>query len=291
MADDELGTGSIRIDLDDTSAVGDAERLGDRIGRILDRASRDAGLRMQRNIQRAIRQITPVRVRVEADLRAFGHSIDTLANFDPVQIPVDPDVDRERFEAAIQSVLSGLEVSVRVVPDLDGFNDALRAHRTPQLGVDVTADRTSLSRLSGVLSGLGKSLGRLGGAAGSAVKLGALGIAAASSAQGVLALGAALAPAAGAVAALPAVFLGAQAAMGVFKLATVGVGDAMSALASGDAKKLEEALKKLSPAARTAFTALQGLAPQFKALQQAVQSSLFNKFNTDITAAGSGPPP
>lgn len=283
MADEELGQGSITITLDDTSAVADTERLGDRIGRILDRASRDAGLRMQRNISRAIRQITPVRVRVEADLRAFGHSIDTLRNFDPVPLPVAPDVDRAQFEAAIQAVLAGLEVSVRVVPDLDGFDAAIRAHNAPTVTVNVNADvDRGLSRAVGRI---GSALGGLGAAAGSAVRIGAVGIAAASAAQGVAALTAALAPAAGALAALPAVIAGGIAAMAALKLATAGVGDALKAAASGDAEKLADALKKLSPSAREAVSAFAALQPRLKALQQSVQEAFFTRFSDQVKGA------
>lgn len=285
IADEELGTGSVTITLDDTGADASARALGDRIERILDRASRDAGIRMGRNITRAVRAISPVRVRVEADLRAFGHSIDTLANFDPITLPVDPDVDRARFEAAIQATLDGLEVSVRVVPDLDGFDAAIRAHNAPTVNVNVDVDRGSVSRLTSILSGLGGALGGVGRASGSALKIGAVGIAAAGATQSIVGLAAALAPAAGAVAALPAVILGAQVALGTLKLATAGVGDAFSALASGDTKALDKALKGLSPAARTAVESLRELAPQLKAVQQGVQDSFFKQFGADIKGA------
>jgi phage-related protein len=275
-SDEELGTGSIRIDLDDTSAVGDTERLGDRISRILDRASRDAGLRMQRNINRAIRQITPVRVRVEADLRAFGHSIDTLANFDPVQIPVSPEVDRAQFEAAIQATLDGLEVSVRVVPDLDGLDAAIRAHNAPDITVNVNADSRSLTQLSGALSGVGR-------AATGALRLGAVGIAAASAAQGVVALTVALAPAVGALAALPAVITGAVAANAALKLALTGVSDAFEAGLTGSAEEFEKALEKLSPAAQSAAKEVRALKGPFEDLKNTVQDAFFEPLEGQIT--------
>ena len=269
--------------LDAASADAAADRLGDSIERTLTRAARDAGLRMQREINAAVRRISPVRVRVEADLRAFGHSIDTLRNFDPVPLPVAPDVDRAQFEAAIQAALAGLEVSVRVVPDLDGFDAAIRAHNAPTVTVDVNAD---VDRgLSRSLSGIGKALGSLGGLAKTAVGIGALGIAAAGAASSIGGFIAALAPAGGIVAALPAVLLGGAAAMTAFKLATNGVGDALKAAASGDAEKLADALKKLSPSAREAVSAFAALQPRLKALQQSVQEAFFTRFSGDVEGA------
>lgn len=233
---------------------------------------------MQRELARAVARISPVRVRVEADLRAFGHSIDTLANFPAASIAVVPDVDRAQFEAAIQAALTGLEVSVRVVPDLTGFDAAILAHNTPTVNVDVDANRSSLKRLTGALSGIGR-------AAGGALAIGSVGIAAASAAQGVFALTAALAPAAGALAALPAVIAGGAAAMVALKLATAGVGDALKAAASGDAEALADALEKLSPSAREAVSAFAALQPRLKALQQSVQEAFFSRFSGDVAGA------
>ena len=279
-SDEELGTGSVTIVLDESGVTAAADQLGDRLERTLDRASRDAGLRMQRNITRAVDRISPVRVRVEADLRAFGHSVDTLANFPPVQIPVTPDVNRARFEAAIQATLDGLEVSVRVVPDMDGFDAAIRAHHVPDINVNVNADRSSLGRLSGAIGGIGRSLKGVAGGA----KLATIGIAAASSAQGVLALGAALAPTAGLLAAGPAAILGYQAALGGLKLALSGVSDAFKAGLTGDAKAFEKTLEGLSPKAQAAAREVRALKPAFEALRSTVQDSFFSRIEGEITA-------
>lgn len=281
--DDVAGSGRLIITLDSGDAVAEAQRLGDRIEGILTRAARDAGLRMQRSINTAIRRITPVRVRVEADLRAFGHSIDTLRNFDPVPLPVAPDVDRAQFEAAIQAALSGLEVSVRVVPDLSDFDAAIRAHNAPTVNVRVDADQASLGRLSGVLGKLGGALGSVGSLAGSALKIGAIGIAAASATTGVVGLIGALAPAAGLLAAGPAVILGYQAAIGALKLALSGVGDAFSAALTGDAEAFEKSLEGLSPKAQAAAREVRALKPAFDNLKSSVQDAFFEKIEGDIT--------
>lgn len=279
-SDEELGTGSVTITLDDSSVDAEANRLGDRIERILNRASRDAGLRMQRNINAAVRRIDPVRIGVEADLRAFGRSLDTLSGFDPVTVPVRPDVDRARFVAAIEATLAGLEVSVRVVPDMSGFNAAVRAHNVPDVTVDVDADTDrfsgALGRLGGVAGGIGRSLGSL-------LQFGAVGIAAAGAAQSVVALTAALAPAAGLLAAGPAVILGYQAALGTLKLALSGVGDAFGAALTGSAEDFNKSLEALSPAAQAAAREVRALKPAFEELRSSVQDAFFQQIEGDIT--------
>lgn len=280
MADEELGTGSITITLDDGTADAAAERLGDRIERILDRASRDAGIRMERNINAAVRRITPVRVRVEADLRPFEHSLNTLNNLGNVPLPVVPEVDRAQFEAAIESQLSGLEVSVRVVPDLDDFDAQIRAHNTPTVTVDVDADT---DRFGAALSRLGGVAGRAGGALGGLLRFGAVGIAAASAAQSIVGLTAALAPAAGLLAAGPAVILGYQAALGTLKLALSGVSDAFSSALTGSAEEFNKSLEDLSPAAQAAAREVRALKPAFEELRSSVQDAFFQQIEGDIT--------
>lgn len=282
MADEELGEGSVRITLDDSTADADVSRLADRLERALDRASRDAGLRMERNIKAAVRRISPIKLRVEADLRAFEHSLNTLNNLGSAPVRVTPDVDRAQFEAAIEAALAGLEVSVTVVPDLDGFDARIRAHNPPDIDVDVNAN-VDTNRFTRALSGLGRAAGKLGGIATSAVRIGAIGIAAAGAVQGVVALGAALAPLAGALAAGPAVALGFAAASNTLKLALSGVGDAFKAGLTGDAKAFEKALKNLTPSAQAAAKEVRALKPEFDKLKASVQSAFFDKFEGQIT--------
>ena len=281
MADDELGTGSITITLDDGTAEADADRLADRITRILDRGSREAGLRMERNIRAAIRRIEPVQIQVEADLTSFEASINRVNNLGNVPLPVVPDVDRAAFEAAIDSALSGLEVSVRVVPDLDGFDAAIRAHNTPTVTVDVDAD---IDRFSRALSRLGSTAGRTGGQLGGLLRLGAVGVAAAGAAQGVVSLAASLAPLAGFLAAGPAVILGYQAALGGLRIALMGVEESFSAALTGSAEDFNKSLEDLSPSAQAAAQEVRALKPAFENLRTVVQDSFFQQIEGEITA-------
>lgn len=91
----------------------------------------------------------------------------------------------------------------------------------------------------------------------------------------VIELVGALTAATGAIYVLPA--LGATLA-GVFatvKTATYGMGDAMDAVASGDAKKLAEAMEKLSPAAQEFVKSFGRVNEAFKPIRTAVQEAFF----------------
>jgi hypothetical protein len=68
--DEDYGRAVIRIDLDDSGAVADARDLGIRIQRALNRATRDLGGQIRRNIQRGL-DAAAVTVRVDPDLRRF----------------------------------------------------------------------------------------------------------------------------------------------------------------------------------------------------------------------------
>ncbi|MGI5288024.1 hypothetical protein ACQEVF_32430 [Nonomuraea polychroma] len=106
-------------------------------------------------------------------------------------------------------------------------------------------------------------------------KVAGAGIGLAAAVGGATALTAAVVPAAAAVAAMPAAMAATKVATGVLKVGLIGVGDAMSAVAEGDAKKLDEALEKLSPSARQFVRETAGLKTAFDPVQRAVQNRLF----------------
>lgn len=66
------------------------------------------------------------------------------------------------------------------------------------------------------------------------------------------------------------------------KLAVKGVGDALSAVFEQDPKKLEEALKKLAPAARQFVLQIKAISPELRAVQQGVQQSFFAPLNEGL---------
>ncbi|MFB9882956.1 hypothetical protein ACFFMN_33995 [Planobispora siamensis] len=98
----------------------------------------------------------------------------------------------------------------------------------------------------------------------------------AAAAGGATALTGALVPAAGAIAALPGVMATAGAASASLRVGLVGMGEAMEAIATGDAEALEESLAKLSPAARGVVKETAALKGAWTDLQQSVQETLFD---------------
>lgn len=77
------------------------------------------------------------------------------------------------------------------------------------------------------------------------------------------------------LAVLPGIILSLVAAFAVLKISLAGVGDALKAAASGDAEKLDEALKKLAPSARETVLAFRDLVNAARPIQQAMQQAFF----------------
>lgn len=108
------------------------------------------------------------------------------------------------------------------------------------------------------------------------------------SASGVAVAGA-IAPATGALLAIPAAAGVAGAAIGTLMVGVRGVGDAMTAVAEGDAEALNAALEELSPNARGFVRSWDGLGEAFAPIQQATQDRLFAGLADDLDAlTGSG---
>lgn len=66
-------------------------------------------------------------------------------------------------------------------------------------------------------------------------------------------------------------------------MAFKGIGDAVSALASGDLEKINEAMKNLSPQARKFAVELHSIRDELKQLRLSVQDSFFKEFNGALT--------
>lgn len=117
--------------------------------------------------------------------------------------------------------------------------------------------------------------------------LGAVGLVAkgATLVPGLLGIVGSLASLLSLVSLLPTAILSLVAVMVTMKLATKGVGDAIGAGFAGDAAKFEEALKKLSPAARQFVKDVVKFAPQLKKLQQGIQESFFKPIVKQVAPA------
>jgi hypothetical protein len=126
----------------------------------------------------------------------------------------------------------------------------------------------ALKRVGGELDKVESRMQRVRKAAG-------MGIGLAAVAGSATALGAAVVPAAAAVAAMPAAMVATKVASATLKVGLIGVGDAMSAVAEGDAAKLDAALEKLAPNARAFVQEAARLKGVFDPVQRAVQNKLF----------------
>ncbi|MYX39048.1 MULTISPECIES: hypothetical protein [unclassified Streptomyces] len=156
MPGDEIdyGSATIRIELDDVEAVSDARDLGLRIRRALDRATRDTGDLIRRNIERGMRAAA-VAVTVEPDLRRFESALLTgLRGLGSISIPVEPDLTG--FTERLRAHLAGEELRVQVVPDLARFDSGLLTglRSLDSINVPVTPDLTGfVERIRALLAG------------------------------------------------------------------------------------------------------------------------------------------
>ncbi|ANZ35529.1 hypothetical protein BBK82_04975 [Lentzea guizhouensis] len=137
--------------------------------------------------------------------------------------------------------------------------------------------RADVERTNAVLSKMEAPIAALG-------KVGSLALLA----KGAVVAKAAVAPLSGALFALPAAAGVAVGAMATVKMATAGVGEAMDALASGDAAAAQEALSKLSPAARSFVREMHATKQAFKPVQQMVQQRFFDRLGGDVSAVAKG---
>lgn len=99
----------------------------------------------------------------------------------------------------------------------------------------------------------------------------------------IIALAAALSSLIGLVAVLPASFGVLLSVIAPLVLAFQNFGEAVSAVASGDVDKINEALRKLSPSAADAVREIGRLLPQLKTFQKLMQEAFFVPFRGGIT--------
>lgn len=146
-----------------------------------------------------------------------------------------------------------------------------------------TIMRDSLARFDGDARDAGRRSGeRFATAFGTALKgialggllTGAVG-GVAGSVNVITQLAAALAPLVGIVQLLPAAFASAGAAALTLGIATSGIGDALKAAFEQDPKKLTEALKEISPVARTFVGDFQKIVPVLREVRDATQDAFF----------------
>ena len=107
----------------------------------------------------------------------------------------------------------------------------------------------------------------------------ALGLAIGAAAASAVQLAAALAPTVGIVAALPGSIGVLAAGMTTLNVATLGVGEAFEAAATGSAEEFQEAIEGMAPAVQEAAQAIRDMMPALDELRNAVQGAFFQDFD------------
>lgn len=87
----------------------------------------------------------------------------------------------------------------------------------------------------------------------------------------------------GVLATLPGILATVGLAGGAAAIAFMGIGDAIGAVASGDMKKIDAALKGLAPSARAFVLEFRGIIPVLKDIRQQVQQNFFEQFKGGVT--------
>jgi phage-related protein len=188
-----------------------------------------------------------------------------------VRVPVGGDVDVDRSNLLIRS-LSGVGSVIR--SGLSGLVGILGAVRG--LFVKIGEDGTrSLTRLGESISQLTGLLGRLGGAMGSFAASNPLLVLILALLPAIFAVIGALGQLWGLLLLLPGTIGGLIAVIAPLIIAFQGFGEAVSAVASGDLEKINEALKGMPPAMQTVVREVAGLKDEFNLLKRTVQQNFF----------------
>lgn len=227
-------------------------------------------------------------VELDADTARLVAELDSALDGYTGDIDLDPDI--AKLVADVDRALAGLEVEVPISPQVDGARLRDARGRFIKAGADsggaagAAFDKAFGSHVSKAADDTTRSIGGLAGKIGAPFVKGAAGaLAMASALSTVSSAAAALGPAlALGLAFLPAFLAARVIALGAFKLAVDGVGDALSAAASGDAEAFTEALEKLSPNAREAATAFRDAVKELRPLQQALQDATFAGLTDEI---------
>jgi hypothetical protein len=241
----------------------EAERAADRAKRALAEATRSEQL-----------------LRIDADIRQAQAKIRELES-KRGDTTINVDADIALAQARIRSLAARRDVlSINV--DTDGLDAARKQMAALAARSAEVAEQSQRARHAiGSLVVTGAKITAVGAAAGGAAAvMGSLAV-------NALAVGAALGQAAGSVSLLPAALGSMTASVGALVVGFQGMGEALGAVMDEDPDKLADAMKELTPAARSAVRAFQSLRPQLAEIREATQEALFKGLDDDITRLNS----
>jgi phage-related protein len=139
------------------------------------------------------------------------------------------------------------------------------------IGSGISGGIGQLRELGSTIRDVGQVFSTVGGFVGGALKIGAL----AALVPIIIGVAAALSKLIGLLALLPGTVGVAVAAIAPLMVAFMGVGEALTALMSGDLEKLNEALKKLAPSARSFVREFGQILPMLRAIKRDTQEAFF----------------
>lgn len=254
-------------------------------------------------------------------VKAVLDSIDgrtSRARVDVTGIPDAATVARLRAVAVALGDLDGRNANATVsltgtIPDATELRRAARALKQLQdigaivIDIRITGDTDALVRIAALRAALGgipsststtvnvdvdKSLsGRLEAVGKSLAKFGSIGGLAAAGLGSATAAIATLAGSLTSLVGLAPIAVGALSAFAVVsqtvKLASIGMGDAMKALADGKLDKFAEAVSSMSAEGKKFALTIQGLKAPFDNLRRSLQDKMFDGFNKQIVTLAS----
>lgn len=224
-------------------------------------------------LRKRIERVSPV-IKVRANL-ANGTAAQLRTAFkaiDALEVQIKPVLVRGA-RLSLQRELEGLrpELTVKVKPILGDLDRRGLGGMSQTIRADV--DKKSFGDSLIYITRLGDALAKL-----------AIPAAIAGAIPTILGLAAAAAQAAQSAALLPAVLGAGAFAFGAIKIGAMGFGEALKNI--GDPEKFAESIASLSPAARDAALAFQGLRGPFLEMKTIVQDGLFADLAPQITALG-----
>jgi phage-related protein len=190
---------------------------------------------------------------------------------DEAFVEITAELDVSQVRRAARSASRTVERSLT-----DGVD---RAERSISRGIGRVGSQSGQEFGEGFGSGLSGTLSSIADIKLPVPAFAALGLALSSAAAAAVQFAAALAPAVGIVATLPSGIGVLAAGMSTLRVATLGVGDAFSAAATGSAEEFNEAIEGMAPAVQEAAQAIRDLMPQLEELRNSVQSAFFQDFD------------
>jgi phage-related protein len=244
--------------------------------------------KLQRDIDRAMKKIDK---EAEKDLKNIDKEFDqTFKKIDKHMQDMEDSAERhfKELDDIVENSLGD------VLGDFDdAFNDIDRHFSRTSDSSDRSFKRIrnrflepladGLQKAGSTLSDLGRAMIQLVSGVGGAIGSNPMAALIVVLIPPIIALAAALSQLIGLVGLLPAGLSVLLAAILPVVVAFQGFGEAVSALASGDIDKINEAMKRLSPSAASVAREVGALMPMLKSFQRVVQEAFFSQIRGDFT--------